>query len=498
MRSSSIATPFRIPEGISLGVAAGSGSDSGSDAVASDALTFGRFRLLPVQRILLEEGRPVRLGARAFDILVALARRPGELVSKETLMAEVWPETVVEGANLRVNIAALRKALGDTDAQLIRTDAGRGYRFTIGVATVARTPSVPTPSKAWPRHLPHPTTRLLGRSEFVAQVVGQLPTRRLITLTGPGGIGKTRVAIACAQAVTGAYRDGIAFVDLTAAKDQQSVTAALANALGITDRDTRIDAMVQQLHGRQMLLVLDNCEHVIQVAAELAEMIITHLPDVHVLATSRESLRVFGELVRVLPPLPSPPAGLPVTAAEALTYPTVELFVERVCAAHEDFQLSDSDAPLVGEICRRLDGVALAIELAAAQVDVLGIAWLAAHLDDRLWILNRGPRTAAPRHQTLGSLLDWSYTLLSEQERTTLQSVAKFPGDFSLAEAVTIAAKGGVGEIQVVAALGGLVSKSLAMLDVSGAAARYRLPETTRVYVCAKAAGANGPAALVA
>jgi predicted ATPase len=181
-----------------------------------------------------------------------------------------------------------------------------------------------------------------------------------------------------------------------------------------------------------------------------------------------------------------------------LTYPAVELFVERVCAAHEDFQLSDSDAPLVGEICRRLDGVALAIELAAAQVDVLGIAWLAAHLDDRLWILNRGPRTAAPRHQTLGSLLDWSYTLLSEQERTTLQSLANFPGEFSLAEAVTVAASSGVGEIQAVAALSGLVSKSLAVLDVTGTAPCYRLPETTRVYVCAKAADANRPTALVA
>jgi predicted ATPase/DNA-binding winged helix-turn-helix (wHTH) protein len=493
MRSSNNATPFRIPEGISQEATAG-----GDSAGASDALTFGRFRLLPVQRILLEEGRPVRLGARAFDILVALARRPGELVSKETLMAEVWPATFVEGANLRVNIAALRKALGDTDARLIRTDSGRGYRFTTGVDTVAKPASAPIPSTVWPRKLPNPTTRLIGRSEFVAQVVGQLPARRLITLTGPGGIGKTRVAIACAQEMAGSYRDGIAFVDLSTARDQQSVTAALADALDVADYDNCIHAVVRRLLGRQMLLVLDNCEHVIQVAAELAEMIITRSPGVHVLATSRESLRVFGELVRVLPPLPSPPAGVPLTAAEALTYPTVELFVERVCAAHENFQLSDSDAPLVGEICRRLDGVALAIELAAAQVDVLGIAWLAAHMDDRLWILNRGPRTAAPRHQTLGSLLDWSYTLLSEQERATLQSVARFPGDFSLADAVTMAANNGVDEVQAVAGLSGLVSKSLALLDVSGAAARYRLPETTRVYVCAKATHASRATALVA
>jgi predicted ATPase len=244
--------------------------------------------------------------------------------------------------------------------------------------------------------------------------------------------------------------------------------------------------------------VLDNCEHVIQAAAELAELIITRSPGMRILATSRESLRVFGELVRVLPPLASPPAGARVTAAEALTYPAVELFVDRVTAGQESFQLSDGDAPMVGEICRRLDGVALAIELAAAQVDVFGIGWLAAHLDDRLWLLNRGPRTAAARHQTLGSLLDWSYTLLSENERTTLRSVAKVPGDFTLEEAVGMAADSGVNNIQAVAALGGLVSKSLALLDVSGGVPRYRLPETTRVFVCAKASGANHGSTLAA
>jgi len=493
MRSSSFTIPLRRPEGVSPGVADGSRSDS-----ASAALTFGRFRLLPVQRVLLEDDRPVRLGARAFDILLALARRPGELVSKEALMAEAWPDTFVEGANLRIHIAALRKALGDSDAQLIRTDSGRGYRLTCDVAKAEKPQPVPASFLTLPRQLPIPSTRLIGRDAFIDLILSQLPNRRLITLAGPGGIGKTRVAVACAEAVAGSYRDGIAFVDLTAATDPQSVTAALADALEISDGGSDIRSVVQQLRGREMLLVLDNCEHVIQAIAELAEMIIAHSPGMQILATSRESLRVFGELVRVLPPLTSPPAGMPVTAAEALTYPAVELFVERATAAHESFELSDCDAPMVAEICRRLDGVALAIELAAAQVDVFGIAWLAAHLDDRLWILNRGPRTAVARHQTLGSLLDWSYTLLSENERTTLRSVAKLPGDFTLDEAVAMAADSGVGDMQAVAALGGLVSKSLALLDVSGAVPRYRLPETTRVYVCAKAADANREATLAA
>jgi predicted ATPase/DNA-binding winged helix-turn-helix (wHTH) protein len=450
-------------------------------------LSFDRFCLLPDQRLLLQGKTPVRIGARALDILIALASRPGELVTKDELIAQVWPNTHVDSVNLRVNIAALRKALGDSDGRIICNDPGRGYRFTANIDEAAKVRPPLATVAAGTCRLPSTMTRLIGRSEFVDRLGEQLLHRRLITIVGPGGIGKTRVAIACADALAGSYRDGVSFFDLTTITEPASISSALAAVLGVAaeSNDPRHD-VIEFLRGREMLLVIDNCEHVVQAAAALVEAITMRAPGVHILATGRESLRVAGEWVRVLPPLPCPPDVANLSAAEAMSYPAVELFVERAAAVRDGFQLTDAEAPIVGEICRRLDGVALAIELAAAQVDVFGLAWLAAHLDDRLWMLNRGRRTAIPRHQTLSALLDWSYRLLSDQERTALQRVAVFPGDFTLSDAIAAAAGQGIGYFEVVDAVGGLVSKSLAIADISGPVARFRLPETTRAYASTK------------
>ncbi|HEY2615892.1 MAG TPA: winged helix-turn-helix domain-containing protein [Acetobacteraceae bacterium] len=450
-------------------------------------LDFDRFSLLPDRRQLLKDGVPIRLGARAFDILVTLAERPGELVTKDELIAQVWSGVFVDPTNLRVGMAAVRKALEDGDGRLIRTDPGQGYRLT---AQVARTADARSPVRvvtAAPSQLPTRVMRIIGRSEFIADVAAQLPRRRLITIAGPGGIGKTTVAVACAEVLAGSYRDGVGFVDLTEAAEAASVVPALAAALGITisTDDARRD-VVGHFRGRQMLLVIDNCEHVIQAAAELIEAISVGAPGVHILATSRESLRVTGEWVRRLPALTCPPDATKLSASEALSYPAVELFVERATATRLGYQLGDAEASVVGEICRSLDGVALAIELAAAQVEVFGVAWLAAHLDRRLWILKCGRRTAVPRHQTLTAMLDWSYELLSEQERATLQRIAVFPGEFTLADAIGSATDDGIRDFEMVGGVYGLVSKSLAMLDDSGSVTRYRLPETTRVYAHAR------------
>ena len=452
-------------------------------------LNFDRFSMLPDQRLLLRDGTPVRIGARAFDILAALAARPGELVTKDELISQVWRGIFVDAANLRVHMTAVRKALGDADGRLIRNDPGRGYRLVAGVSPEAAVAS-PTPihvAAAAPMQLPTKVTRIIGRSDFIGVLVAQLPRRRLVTIVGPGGIGKTTVAIACAEALAGSYRDGVGLVDLTKVTEASSVAASLARALDVAiTGDDPLHEVIEYLKDRQMLLVFDNCEHVIQAAAELVELITVSAPAVHILATSRESLRVLGESVRRLPPLDCPPDVEHLSASEALSYPAVELFVERAAAARLEYQLGDAEASVVGEICRRLDGVALAIELAAAQVDVFGIAWLAAHLDQRLWILKSGRRTAVPRHQTLTAMLDWSYELLSEQERATLHSVAVFPGEFTLADAIDLGTGDGTREIEVVGAVDGLVSKSLATLDASGSVTRYRLPETTRAYACAK------------
>ncbi len=463
-----------------------------------DRIEFDRFSLLPSRRLLLRDGTPVRIGARAFDALLALVARTGELVTKEELTALLWPGTFVDPVNLRVNIAALRKALDDSDGRLIRTDTGRGYRFIAEVTQGALSQS-PAPVASPPRQLPAAMTRLIGRSDFVANITDLIPHRRLVTIVGPGGIGKTRVAIACAEVLAEQYRDGVAFVDLSAVEESASIADTVAQTLDIASTtDDRLHDVMQHLATRQMLLVMDNCEHIVHAAAAIVEAISTSAPGVHVLATSREALRVRGEWVRSLPPLASPPEGLDLTAAAALSYAAVELFVERAAAAEEDFQLSDTNAPIVGEICRRLDGVALAIELAASEVHVFGLTWLAAHLNERLCVLGHGNRTAVARHQTLTAMLDWSYRLLSEQERETLRRVSVFSGEFTLSEAIAISAGNGIADIQVVSAVGGLVAKSLAMSDVTEVVTRYRLHETTRVYACAKMCRTEPPTALAA
>ncbi|HUB43633.1 MAG TPA: winged helix-turn-helix domain-containing protein [Acetobacteraceae bacterium] len=454
-------------------------------------ISFDRFTMIPDQRLLLRDGKPIRLGGRAFDTLVALAKRRGALVTKDELIAEVWPGTFVEAGNLRVQIVALRKALGDTDGRLIQTDAGRGYRFTAPLRHAAEQsappPERPAPSAPLPAaRLPAVVTRIVGRAGFIEGLVAQLPLRHLITIVGPGGIGKTRVAIACAEALAGTYRDGAHFLDLTPATGLESVVALLAQTLGIeAGTGDPMHEVMQHLRHREMLLAIDNCEHVIDAAAQVVETIATGAPSVHILATSRESLRVLGEWVRVLPPLPSPTEAWDITAAEALTYPAVQLFAERAAAVRQDFLLSDAQAPLVAEICRQLDGVALAIELAAATLHAFTVEWLATHLDDPLSILSQGRRTAAPRHRSLTATLDWSYDLLTDQERATLQRVAALPGVFTMADAIG-ALGDAMGDGQVVCAVGNLVSKSLAILDKSGPVMRYRLPQTTRVYAYAK------------
>ena len=446
-------------------------------------LEFAGFSVLPNQRLLLRDGEPVRIGARAFDVLAVLAAQPGELVSRKELTAQVWPNTFVDAVNLRVHVAALRKALGDDQGRLIQTDPGRGYRLVASIRSAV--PEVPVRSAS--TELPAAVTRLIGRDDFIAGVLAKLPQSRLVTILGPGGIGKTRVVIACAEALVGSYPDGVRFIDLASVKQSADVAAAVAKAVGIASATGDPQCgVIEHLRNRKTLLVVDNCEHVIQAAAVVIEAISISAPDVHILATSREALRIRGEWVRSLPPLPSPPDTDTITVADVMSYPATELFVERATAVQEDFRLTDQAARLVGDICRRLDGVALAIELAAAEVHIFGLAWLAAHLDDRLWILNRGHRTAVARHQTLAALLDWSYELLSQGERETLQRVAAFPGDFTLEDAIGLTANDNLDDVEVVAAISGLVAKSLARLEVGGSVTRYRLAETTRAYAHTK------------
>ena len=465
---------------------------SGGHTVSEPVVAFGPFQLLAEQRLLLENGKPVALGSRALDILLALVESAGAVVSKEQLIAHVWPDTVVEEANLRVHIAALRKALGDgrNGRRFISNIPGRGYSFVAGIdrqqgsAGPLETPA-PRPSRTY--NLPAPLTRLIGRAEVLRTLVAQLPQRRLITIAGPGGVGKTSVALAVADALATSYRDGVAFVDLAPIAEPLLVPSALASVLGLAIRSgDRIPRLISALRDRQMLIVLDCCEHVIEPAAALVEALLKHAPGLSVLATSREPLRADGEWVHRLPPLGLPPPSITLTAKEALQWPALQLFVERASAGLAGFELVDAEAPLVVEICRRLDGIALAIEFAAGRVEAFGVEGLATLLNDRFKVLTRGRRTALPRQQTLRATLDWSYEHLPQPEQFTLRRLSIFNGVFTLDAAREVVTDDDIPSENIHDRIASLIAKSLVVTGVSDADLHYRLLDTTRAYALEK------------
>jgi predicted ATPase/DNA-binding winged helix-turn-helix (wHTH) protein len=464
-------------------------------AAASDehALSFDPFRLLPERRLLLEGDKPVRLGSRALDILVALVERPGELVGKDELMARAWRDTFVEEGNLKFQIGALRRALGDGRGgrRYIATSPGQGYRFVAPV-TVAEMPlpAVPSPTPIRRNdNLPARLTRLIGRADAVRRIAAQIERHRLLTIVGPGGIGKTSVALAAAAALIDAFVDGAWLIDLAPLADPRLVPSALATVLGFDIRsDNPVSDLVGALKDRRLVLVLDNCTHVIEAVAALAAAILRGAADVHILATSREPLRVEAEHVQRLPPLSSGSPSDRFGAAEALAFPAVELFVERTAECLGEFELTDPDAPIVAEICRKLDGIPLAIELAAARVETFGVRGLAARLDDRFRLLSGGWRSAPPRHRTLRATLDWSYEILSENERVVLRRLAIFAGGFTLDDAAELAADAAIPKGELINLVAELIDKSLVVVEQTASEPRLRLLDTTRAYALQKLA----------
>ena len=466
------------------------------DDPTTDALSFGPFSLFARQRRLERDGQLIRIGSRALDVLIFLTERSGEILSKEELVARVWPDTAVEESSLRVHIAALRKALGDgqNGATYVANIPGRGYAFVGAVTRSSASGPLPLPSTSGRRRpLPSQLERIIGRSEAVRDISQQLLAKRFVSVVGSGGMGKTTVAVAVAHALLPVFRGDVSFVDLGALIDPREVPSSVASALGLAIPADDVGAgLVAFLRDRRILLVLDSCEHVMTVAAPLTERLVGETAGVHVLTTSRESLRVEGEHVYRLQPLESPPERGNVTAVEALTFTAVQLFVERATAGGARLTLTDDDAPLVANICRRLDGVALAIEFAAGRVDAYGVRGTAALLENRLNLLWQGRRTALPRHQTLRALLDWSYNLLSDAEGRALRRLSTFVGHFSLEGAVAVAGDVDLDGDQAIDALGGLVDKSLVSVDTGApGGARYRLLDTTRAYAQTKLGDAN-------
>jgi len=462
------------------------------------ALSFGSFEVRPGERVLTEDGRPVPLGSRALDILVTLIERAGQVVGKDELMAQVWPSTVVEEATLRVHIAALRRHLreGRAGQRYIVNVAGRGYSFVAPVGAVAAardaTPAVAATSAPTPTVLPLLAGRLIGRDATVAALVDKIRLRRFVTLVGPGGVGKTVVALQAA-AIVASDVETVVFVDLGLVQQPALVPSALASALGLPARqDDPTGELADHLAERRLLLVLDSCEHVVDAVARLTECIVAKAPRVHLLATSREPLRCSGEWVTRLGPLELPPADRALDAAELAGWASVQLFVERAAAALDTFSLDDANAGRVAEICRALDGMPLAIELAAARVDAFGLQGLQAMLDDRLGLLlAAGRRGAKARHQTLQATLEWSYGLLTAPEQTLLRRAGVFAGRFALPALVAVACARDLGAAEATYMVANLVDKSLLVVELEGDRILYRLLDTTRAYARGKLAEAE-------
>ena len=456
-----------------------------TDHPAGDEVrVFGPFQLSLRERLLERDGAIVPLGGRALDLLVALTDRPGEVVSNQALTDQIWPQMFVDYARLRFHVTALRKALGDgaDGARYITNVPGRGYCFVGPMAQSLQSPAASEFARET-HAMPPRLRRVVGREVEVGTIAALLASRRFVTIVGPGGIGKTTVAVLIGNTFAADY-GSVCFVDLGSMTDSSLAASALAAALGVVaNSDDLLPRLLAFLRGKRMLLILDSCEHVIKTVSGLAEAIFEQAGEVHILATSREALRVEGEQAHQLAALDCPPASDTLTAAEALTFSAVQLFVDRASATSDRFVLLDAAAPAVAHICRKLDGIALAIELAAGRVDVYGVEGVEALLDSRLSLVWEGRRTSPPRHQTLNAALDWSYDLLPDLEQTILRRLVVFTGPFALKAAQAVAQDDQIDGDQVVEVIASLVGKSLVMSDTHAGKARYRVLDTTCAYL---------------
>jgi DNA-binding winged helix-turn-helix (wHTH) protein len=363
---------------------------------------FGRFELQPDKRRLLAAGAPVDVGSRAFDLLVVLVERDGHLVTKDELLERVWPKAIVEENTLQAQVSALRKILGP---EAIATISGRGYRFALELTFAGAESVVPK------HNLPQQLTSFIGREKEIAQIKELLGTTRLLTFIGAGGCGKTRLAMQVAGDLLESYSDGIWLVELAALAEPGLVPQTVANVLGLKEQpgENLTQTIIEHLASRHLLLVLDNAEHLLAACAEFADAALRRCAQLVILVTSRERLGVAGELTYRVPSL-SVPDPKRDTAPEVLSqYESARLFIERARLQRPDFAVTAQNAPALASVCRRLDGIPLAIELAAPRVRSMSVEEVNRRLDQRFGLLTEGSRTALPRHRTLhrDSDADW-------------------------------------------------------------------------------------------
>jgi predicted ATPase/DNA-binding winged helix-turn-helix (wHTH) protein len=456
------------------------------------AIRFDQFTLLPAERRLQKSGEDVRLGGRTFDILAALIERAPGLVSKRELLDRVWPGLTVEEGNLRFQITSLRKALGDDQgvARYVSTVQGRGYCF---VANVSRTLHVGEGSA--PDHesrsddeartnLPLPMHPIIDRESELAELEDSLQHHRLVTLVGTGGVGKTRLAIELGRRTLPRYPDGVWLVDLAPLSDPALIASATAAALDLLGNgEPTAEDIAELIAKRKLLLIFDNCEHLVDAVAELGDSLLSRVGGLTVLATSQESLRVAEEQIFRLEPLSLAPVG----ATDVAKYGAAALFVELVGRADRRFALTAENARSVTEICRQLDGVPLALEMAAARLPLLGLEGLRSGLAERLSMLKGAPRRSDLRHRTLRHVVAWSYDLLDEIDQAVFCRLAVFPSSFSLDAAVAVMAPFGIDRWGTLDAIWRLREKSLVAVE-HDAAPRYRLLETLRIFAAERLA----------
>ncbi len=447
----------------------------------------GAIEIDALQRSVLIDGTPAKIGARAFDVLLALVERRDRVVPKHELMDLVWPKLVVEEGNLLVHMVALRKLLGP---RAIVTIPGRGYRFVMPVDEVNRGGSADSvaPPVANRGNLPA-APALFGRAQDLEAVQALLHEHAVVTIVGAGGIGKTCMALVAAASARIELQDGRWWVELAPLTEGAQVPTSIAGALGVQLSSGRSpnEALAIALASKSLLLVLDNCEHLADDIAPLIDLLRASAPNVRLIVTSQESLKCLDEHIYRLGALAVPASA---KLEEAVQFGAVALFVERAHAVDSRFRLANDNVEVVVDICRRLDGIPLAIELAAARVPLLGVHGLHARLNQIFSVLAGGTRMKLRRHQTLRAALEWSYGLLSADEQLAFRRLGVFSGGFTLELAQEVVKDGGIDQWLVLDLLGHLVDKSLVIAD-GEALPRYRLLETTRAFALEQLAAAG-------
>lgn len=458
--------------------------------VGKGGLTYvlGEWEIDLTCRELRLRGNKVRIGARAFEIVEVLVKAGGELVTKDDLMVRIWPGAFVEENTLQVHIVAVRKALGG-DRNLLKTISGRGYRL-VGqwVARPAEAlqsqdePELP-PSSTFETNLPIARSELIGRVQAVQHVRDLVSAYRVVTLTGPGGVGKTRLAVEVARSLLATFSGNIWLVELASVSDPSLIASTIASTfrLSLDQNEVAIESVAQLIGNKQILLLIDNCEHVVDAVSTSVETLMKACPNTSILATSRELLRVDGERAYNVPALDVPPAAEQ-AADRILRHSSVQLFRARMEALRFGFAPTPGDLAAMAHICRCLDGLALAIELAAARAATLGLDAVIAGLSDRIGLLTVSrPRSSLPRHSTLRAMLDWSYELLPEVERLLFRSLAVFVGGFSIEAAIAVVCHP-EGAGATIDGLSSLVEKSLVIFESGPPFARWRLFQIARAY----------------